>query len=248
MKRRALIIYCDNTHSGSIPGTIVDELQYRNFLTSNLGGEWYDKEIISLRNPDSKTVRTVIKNFLSIADYSFIVFAGHGYINTSLAVPTQFIELADIDISILDLKTKAKQQTIIIDACRNRRAVSRLRLNTRSKRISENLIGDPYSTRKLFEKELRKCGTGISILYAAEPGQFAIDSNVGGAFSYSLIRSCLLWEQKKGNFNVFNLREAITYTQLLIKKLFLTDQNPCMQANRSGSQYFPLAVKINKLK
>lgn len=51
------------------------------------------------------------------SDYSFVVFSGHGWINTD-EDNTQYLEVADGDISINVLITDADRQTILIDSCR----------------------------------------------------------------------------------------------------------------------------------
>ena len=51
MNRKALIIYCTETNSGSLTGPRMDNKNIREYLKSDVGGQWYDNEIISLENP-----------------------------------------------------------------------------------------------------------------------------------------------------------------------------------------------------
>src|ERR1700747_1498950 len=114
--RRALIIYCGNTESGPLIGPHYDNLHYLNFLKSKLGGNWLPHEIQSLTNPTPFGVSRAITNFLNNAHYTFIIFSGHGYF--SIDTNRQFVELRGKSISILNLRTNAPRQTLIVDACR----------------------------------------------------------------------------------------------------------------------------------
>ena len=83
MNRKSLIIYCTETNSGSLTGPRMDNKNIRAYLKSDVGGQWYDDEIISLENPTISQVRRCIANEFVGVDYSFIVFSGHGYIYES---------------------------------------------------------------------------------------------------------------------------------------------------------------------
>ena len=83
MKRRALILFCTDTESGHLDGPEYDNKNYKDFLTSHLGGDWYDNKILSIKNPTSIKVSNAMTQFLNGAEYTFIIFSGHGYLNTA---------------------------------------------------------------------------------------------------------------------------------------------------------------------
>src|SRR4051812_32718125 len=108
-ERRALIIYCDNTRSGRLVGPLRDKDNFLDFLCSRLGGEWIEDEIRALNNPTSFEVKQKVNTFLAGADYTFIIFTGHGFIDTH--DHWQYIELADQSVPASVLRTTAKRQT-----------------------------------------------------------------------------------------------------------------------------------------
>lgn len=242
MKRRALIIYCNNTESGSLNGPIADNLNLRNHLTSYLGGHWFESEILSLNNPSIELVVAAVNNFLNNADYTFTVFSGHGFMNTDVN-NLQYLELSNGDLSILKLKTNARRQTMIIDACRGFYSPSQQTLVKGLRGFSEAFIGDPMSTRTLFETGVLSAEEGITVLYAAYQNQSAGDSDKGGLYTYSLLKACKNWEERDRNFNFLNLKDAHTAGTLYMHNNFITSQQPTMNEEKR-MRYFPLAVKI----
>lgn len=243
MKRRALIIYCDNTESGKLHGPIKDEENYRNFLTSSLGGDWYDQEILSLRNPSSVKVVNAIKTFLSDADYTFIIFSGHGFINLDHN-KLQYVELLNKSISIKNLTTNAPRQTMIIDACRGYYSPSREILKIIGEKY-EHFIGDieSYSTRKLFEKAVLKAEKGLTILFAASEDESALDTDKGGSYLLSLLRIAEIWAKKYPKNSILTLKPTHEAAKRYLKTYFLTIQNPTMNLEKRLN-YFPFAVKF----
>ena len=63
MKRRALILFCTDTESGHLDDPKYDNVNYRNFLTSHLGGDWFDNAILSIKSPTSIKVFNVMTQF-----------------------------------------------------------------------------------------------------------------------------------------------------------------------------------------
>jgi Caspase domain len=245
MIRRALIIYCDDTKSGKLKGPSKDNTNLRNHLTSYIGGEWYDFEIKSLNNPTSQMINVHIESFFENADYSFVVFSGHGFLNADEDY-IQYLEVADKDISIAKLLTKAKRQTILIDACRGIYSPQQEDLIKASRSYGESFIGSLHSTRKLFETKVLEAEEGLSILYAANVNQSAVDSNIGGAYTYSLLKSCEQWGESNRSNNALTIKEAHELGSIYMKSKFLTNQTPVMQPEKR-MKYFPLSVKLTPI-
>jgi regulator of extracellular matrix RemA (YlzA/DUF370 family) len=239
MERKALIIYCDNTTSGRLVGPSKDYNNYHSFLLSNLGGNWYSNEIISLHNPHISEVSRVVNTSLNNADYTFIIFTGHGFINTDDS--KQYVELADGDIPIAKLKTNAKRQTMIIDACRGRYSLNDSIL---SKAITDSIerFSAKTSTRALFDKYVLRSEEGLTILYAADENQSAADTNNGGAYLLSLLAIAKQWEKENKNSLVLDLKDVHNMASKYVLKNFETIQRPVMN-NEKRRVYFPFAVK-----
>ena len=239
MIRRALIIYCDRTHSGNLTGPSHDNENFRNFLTSNIGGDWREDEIISLPNPTSVKVRNTINQFLNGADYTFIVFTGHG--GTSTRDNKQYIELIDGDYPLYQLKTNAKRQTVIVDACRGYYTPGFEDL--RESRVMNFAIGGlPKSTRPIFENGVMMSDEGLTVLYAASENQTALDTNNGAAYLLSLLTVSYDWEYTDIEYNILGLNVANEMAIDYMNNNFETIQQPTINIEKR-KRYFPFAVK-----
>jgi len=73
MKRRALIIYMTDSPSGRLYGPEYDYENIHDYLTSNLGGNWYNNEIIALENATKRQLKEAIFQ-IADSDYTFVVF------------------------------------------------------------------------------------------------------------------------------------------------------------------------------
>lgn len=243
MIRRALIIYCDDTESGYLSGPSADNTNLRTYLTSYAGGNWFNEEIKSLNNPTSQEVSDAISS-LGIADYTFVVFSGHGWINTD-EDNTQYLEVADDDIPINNLITASDRQTIIIDSCRG--FISPLNESfNKALTGSVRTYSATASTRTLFNLLVLKAEEGISVMYAASENQSAVDSPKGGAYINSLITVCRNWVITDKISNGLTIKKAHDLAIPFMKKNFITNQKPVMEEEKR-LRYFPLAVKVTSI-
>jgi hypothetical protein len=204
-----------------------------------LGGEWHDNEIRSLNNPNSATVAYVIQNFFRGADYSFIIFSGHGFINSD-DNNRQYVELLDKSISILSLRTSARRQTLIIDACRGFYSPSQELLEA-FRESRDHFLGDIESTRQFYSNMIMSCEEGWTIMYSASRNQTSLDTATGGAYLISLLKGLQYWEENDQRNNILDLRVAHQYATNIIKG-YDTIQVPTINAEKR-QRYFPIAVK-----
>lgn len=240
MIRKALIIYCNNTHSGRLHGPAMDNLFYRAFLKSTLGGEWKDDEIISLQNPTLNIIASAKTIHLSNADYTFTIFSGHGGFNTD--DNRQYLEITGGDIPLNTLITNANRQTIIVDACRG--YYSRMLEKSVMEGLGDAFSGfsGVHSTRQLFDNAVMGCEQGLTVLYAASENQTALDTNNGGAYLCSLLEVADAWENRNTHENVFSLKSAHEYATDYLRNNFNTIQRPAMNSEKRH-RYYPFAVK-----
>lgn len=245
MKRRALIVYCDNTSSGELNGPVYDNANFIDYLTSYSGGEWFDNEIMSLRNPTSYAVSNAVTNFLNGADYTFTIFTGHGFINTD-QYNLQFIELADKDISIVNLRTDANRQTLIVDACRGFYSPTRKQLIKGFSDLYDSFDGSKLSTRKLFDNAVLSAEEGWTILFAADENQTALDTDEGAAYLLSLLKTSENWERTNRRDNVLTLSETHEAAKIYLAQTFPTNQRPTTNGEKRRVHY-PFAVKFTPL-
>jgi hypothetical protein len=227
--------------SGKLEGPSQDNENLREFLTSRLGGDWYSNEIISLRNPTIKKVKDTVLTFNKY-DYSFVVFTGHGELEEDEKI--QYIELMDDEISIRELITDCPRQTIVIDACRGYFS-KRQRLLEKSMNFSNGMesYGQNISTRQLFDDNLAKTEEGLTVLYAANENQSALDTNLGAAYISSLISSAQEWGRISNNETVLSLKAAHGKAVEYMREHFVTTQVPVMN-HEKRLRYYPFAVKF----
>lgn len=110
-------------------GVNVDVQAYLDFFHSPLGGSWYEFEIKVLKYPSCAEVRSALTE-LRRADYSMIVFCGHGYSNQ---YDETILELSkDEELPASELRGPCAKRSIILDCCRKKWAP-----------IKEPLIGSP---------------------------------------------------------------------------------------------------------
>ena len=244
MKRRALIIYCDNTSSGELTGPPCDNEHYRSFLTSNLGGAWEENEILSLSNPSAALVYKAVRQFMSGADYTFTIFTGHGFLNLD-ENNRQYLEVKDDDISILSLRTNAIRQTLIVDACRGYHSPTVETIRGFSE-IYEHFTGDPFTTRQIFDRAVLRAEIGWTILFAASRNQTALDTDNGAAYLLSLLRIAENWEKLDKKNNIIGLKVVHDNAKIYLSNNFETIQVPSMNREKR-LKYFPFAVTATTL-
>jgi hypothetical protein len=233
--RKAFLIGCAGGYRdlSFLKGVNLDLKNYSDFLTSKSGGEWRYDEICTLVDPTSEILESKIVN--SDADYTFVVYSGHGYINSYTSDDT--ICLKDKDVSISSLVSLSKKQTIIIDACReyyqpNLLLEQELKLST--------LIDDRLkeSTRAIFDEAIIKNPEGILLLFAAQPNQTAGDNELlGGVFSYSLLKIGKEFKAASSN-RILTLDKALDGAKVYIKNKFNSNQTPTF-AGQSRRLTFP---------
>ena len=240
MNRKALIIYCTETDSGHLTGPQMDNKNIREYLKSAVGGQWYDEEITSLENPTIGEVIRCIANGFDDADYSFIVFTGHGCIDET--DNQDYLEVADGDMPLSILISPAPRQTLIIDACRGYYRRINDSLQKSFSNLYECLSGHP-NTRIVFDRAVCQAEEGITVLYSASENQSSLDTNKGGAYIYSLLSICKDWGKfERDNFDYLDLKSAHEKACAYLKKHFITNQKPTINMEKRNF-YFPIAVK-----
>lgn len=126
MTRKAIIIGNNTGHGASkfLAGVTLDLQNYRDYLISAGGGSWNfttlgNTEVKILENANRATILAEIRN--CNADYSFVVFTGHGYMKSKDELT--YICVADGEISEDELRTASSKQSLILDCCREKEFV-----------------------------------------------------------------------------------------------------------------------------
>jgi hypothetical protein len=245
MERRALIVYCDNTHSGELSGPTSDFQNFTNYLQTKIGGEWQEDEITGLRNPTISEVRQAVNEFMIAADYTFTIFSGHGYIDSN---DRQFMEVADGDISIAALRTLAPRQTLIVDACRGRHIPTDIAAEPKFFSDVLESIEEIGSTRALFDREVQRADEGFSILFSASPNEASDDSDHGGIYLVSLLKITEAWRETGHGEAILPINLAHTQAIDYLRENYVTStQHPRMKPEKRRGHY-PFAVKAIALR
>lgn len=238
MIRKALIIGCDNTASGSLKGPSHDLKKMRDYLASCAGGYWFDSEIKTLLNPTKLQIREAISRMKG-ADYTLVVFSGHGGIAKETGF--QYVEVLDGDLQIHDLFTSAARQLLILDACRSLFSICEVREAVTEMFSEGGRLPSPQKCRLLFEDSVRKADAGLTICYSSSREEASADTPQGGAYLLSLITCARRWFHGVYPPRVLTIKEAHQMACVEISN-YLTIQNPCMNFEKRRI-HFPFAVK-----
>ena len=173
MNRKALLIGSPgNKGSDSYLGGVARDIQnYDRYLRSAAGGSWYASEIQTLEYPTTSEVRQAIRP-LESADYSFVLFSGHGYYdakrNSTIACLCR-----DDEIDSSELRKGCTRHTLVLDCCR---VVERhvLAEDTIAKADQAPRKLDAAECRYYFDKQVLSSPRGLIVLHAC-----AIDETAG---------------------------------------------------------------------
>lgn len=242
MKRKAIIIASPlrKGQSGFLPGVQYDAMNYATFLRSPLGGAWRSNEIEILVNPSkSQVIETM---FYTTGDYVFTAFSGHG--GTDSKTKRSVLNINEREsIWLSQLTAKASRQLAIVDTCSTY-------LNYGFPKEPQ-LIGDPFSptskltlsqARYLFDHRVMASRRGWTVLHSSSPGEASIDTEKGGVFSLSILKTAKIWENMEGNGRFLPVSIAYSSSFMYLKKKLKANQTP--RILHSGvNPNFPFAVK-----
>lgn len=139
------------------------------------------------------------------------------------------------------MKTNAKRQTLIVDACRGYYSPKQELIKSFSDQY-ENFIGDPSSTRAIFDKAVLRAEEGWTVLYAANENQTALDTAGGAAYLLSLLKTTEIWERKDKKSNILTVKNTHDFAKIYLADNFDTIQVPVTNGEKRN-MHFPFAVK-----
>jgi hypothetical protein len=234
MTRKAIIIGNNTGYNAPkhLSGVNKDLLNYKSYLKSDIGGEWVESEIIIMHNNKKAEIIKVIDSV--IADYTFVVFTGHGFISAYDRLT--YACVSDGYVSEKDLDTRLSKQTLIMDCCRT---VEREQTFALGGRVYENLEkGDVRNlaegartiayARQIFDSAISQSSLGQCRAYACDVNQTSGDNPAsGGVFSTALMQVGIRF----GSTNNYNgawlaIKDAVASAANNINSDPLTNQNP----------------------
>lgn len=238
MKRKALII--GNT-GRDLPGVEIDMRNYKAFMTTPLGGMWAAMEITLLNNPSENTVTTEI-NALRQADYSFVVFCGHGAYQGA----STFVQIRPgVKISEDNLKIGAAKHTLILDCCRVvEPEVATESLMAKADKVAPLL--NPSDCRMYFDEKIADCPSGLVVMYACSVNETAGEGHLGGWYSTSLIDAAKQWHERSHvdtakSYEILSVTDVHSRAEVSVKRRSGQRQNPVCDYPRTQKR-FPFAI------
>ena len=247
MKRVAVLIESSNLCGGGIPGAARDVVLLHDFLISNIGGAWEEKEIITLHDPTVAQLEFVI-DAISDAEYAFVSYSGHGSHSldldeTKICVSTGYGK-SDCVFPASKLRPSCPRSTISIDCCRNveveaiyESALSMLAMEGLRKEATNRI-----EYRKLFNAEVYAAETGCIRMYSCNIGESADESPSGGFFTRGLVETAS-WRMQRGEDVILDMHQAFNDAYQYVQKKNPT-QHPQLYAGRR-KRFFPWAVSPN---
>jgi len=180
--RKAILIGCPGEGDNYLYSVATDIQNVKTFLTSSRGGKWKSSEIITLDYPDLTSVASALQN--TIADYSFIYFAGHGYETDN----DRMICLNGTDVSDLFLLDQNPRQLIILDCCREKEYAV---ISGIPKDDEWFHFDGRYPERDAFDLAILQSPPGKKIVHATKSGfaSWECKKGRGGVFTTSLLLS-----------------------------------------------------------
>lgn len=226
ISRRAIIIGNNTGYRAPVflKGVDKDLFNYNNFLRSDAGGAWLQSEIKILHNCGRREIISTINK--CNADYSFVVFSGHGFINSKDGLTYVCVNNGYIDETELD--TGINKQTLLLDCCREVSAGLGESFEKGDIIQKRQTIRKIFSPRRKFDRALELSGNGQFTGYACEVDETSGDNlTMGGIYSSALLKIGRLFglrDQTKRDW--LPIRIAHNYAAKKISMNPFTNQTP----------------------
>jgi hypothetical protein len=198
-----------------------------------------------LQSPSKDSVINEIRALKS-AEYSIVIFSGHGYHDG--ASNSTIVELSSsVSLDSKELKIGAPKHTLILDCCRQV-YTPKLMFEDLAKAMDKRAVQlSSDECRRYYDKHIADCANGIVTLYSCSVGESALDdASRGGVYLSSLLKVATQWLDQSSvdtskNWNKLTVVGAHDRAELLVKQESGNRQNPNIQKPRE-EPYFPFAV------
>lgn len=181
MKRIALLI----GNSNGLPGVKKDIVHWTQFLKSDYGGQWTDKEIIIFMNPVKNDLLSDINRIkANRPDFAIVVFSGHGAYQKNTILEINGNEEV---INENDLIGIASRQISVFDCCRNI-LLENLSEAYKSVRMFSDGGSFKRNIRPYYEARIMRAIEQQVRLYACSVNESALDTGDGGLYTTNLLK------------------------------------------------------------
>jgi hypothetical protein len=153
-----------------------------------------------------------------------------------------------LSVSQLISIIKAPKALIIIDTCRKVLDEEYSSFSGPEYLSFKSTLNQPNSSEK-YMQIISESTDGISIAYACSVGEISNDTELGGDYTYSLLKTSLEWYENQNNESVLSINGANDLAQQYLKIKSNFDQNPKIITinNKEENLNFPFAIKLNSL-
>ena len=245
MTRKAIMIGSPGPKNSLnyLKGVDTDLHHFVSFLKSSIGGSWEDSETGGLYKCPYENL---IEIFQSIsADFLLVYFSGHGHHGlkeTNIAINDK----ESISISELISLIKAPKALIIIDCCR-KSIKEEYSSFSGPEYLSFKSILDQPNTRERYLQIISESAPGIAIAYSCSVGEMGRETELGGDYTYSLLKSSLEWYDNPTNEGVLSINSANDLAHQHLKSKSNFDQHTQIRTtnNQEENLNFPFAIKSN---
>jgi hypothetical protein len=222
-------------------GVFKDMDNYYSHLTTIHGGAWnggyadYNmNEVFSKVCIEKYDLKNIIEYFNGCAEYSVIIFAGHGSYDDHYGTIIRLNERQDIPIT--QIKLNAPRQLFIIDCCRRKASTELLEENLKKSLSIESFSNNRDIYRMRFNQLLAKSINGIVEVYSCSVDEYSQDiSEQGGLFSSKFLDSASGSE----NLSIFKTFEK---AKPRVQRLSRNRQTPVIIKPRMDGNTFPFYI------
>ena len=245
MTRKAIMIGSPGPKNTNqhLKGVDTDLNHFVSFLKSPIGGSWEDNEIAELCKCPSENLIELFQS--TKTDFLLVYFSGHGQQDlneTKIAIN----DTESISISQLISLIQSPKALIIIDSCRKFIDEDYSSFSGPEYLSFKSQLDQP-NTRDRYMQIISESDTGIVIAYSCSVGEISNDAELGGFYTYSLLKTSLQWYESQNNEGVLSISEAndLAHQEFKFKSHF--QQNPQIRTLNAQTEKLnlPFAIKTN---
>ena len=247
MTRKAIMIGSPGPKNSVnyLKGVDADLHHFVSFLKSPIGGSWEDNEIAGLFKCPSENLIELFQS--TYTDFLLVYFSGHGHQDlkeTNIAIN----DSESLSVSQLISMIKAPKALIIIDTCRRESDEKYSSISGPEYLSFKSTLNQPNSSEK-YMQIISESTDGISIAYACSVGEISNDTELGGDYTYSLLKTSMEWHENQNNQSVLSINGANDLAHQYLKFKSNFDQNPQIVTinDKEENLNFPFAIKLNSL-
>jgi hypothetical protein len=247
MTRKAIIIGSSGSKNSTtyLKGVDADLLHFAGFLKSPIGGSWENHEITELSNCPSQNLIELFQS--TNTDFLLVYFSGHGQQNLKETI-IAINDNESISISQLFSIIQTPQVLIIIDTCRQFKDDEHSSFSGPEYLSFKSLVDQP-NTRDKYMQIISESAPGLAIAYSCSVGEMGSETELGGDYTYSLLKTALEWYDNPTNEGVLFIDSANDLAHQHLKSKSNFDQHPQIRTinDQAENLNFPFAIKSNSL-